>query len=125
MYVLASHKMVLYFKKKIIWKFEFIEIQKINFLSFFFDIFIPARIGSDYFKYKKLNQLDKKKIISSIIYLRYHFLICLLIVFLFFITFFSINPLFAIVITIFFSYLMLYLLDIVFNNYQNYFYKKI
>ncbi len=104
---------------------EFIEIQKINFLSFFFDIFIPARIGSDYFKYKKLNQLDKKKIISSIIYLRYHFLICLLIVFLFFfITFFSINPLFAIVITIFFSYLMLYLLDIVFNNYQNYFYKK-
>ena len=104
---------------------KFIEIQKINFLGFFFDIFIPGRVGSDYFKYKRLNQLDKQKLISSIIYTRYHFFICLLIIFLFFwLYFILLNPLFSIVITISFSYIVLSLLDIIFSNYQKYFNKK-
>ena len=104
---------------------KFIEIQKIIFLSFFFDIFIPGRVGSDYFKYKTLNQLDKQKLISSIIYTRYHFFICLLIIFFFFwLYFILLNPLFSIVITFIFSYFILFLLDIIFNNYQKYFKKK-
>ena len=98
---------------------RFLRIQRINFFSFFFDTFIPGRVGSDVYKYKMLEGFEKKKIISSIIFLRYNFLISLIIFCCYYlISIYSQNYMYSLILTLFFIFFLTFIMDIFFSSFK-------